>query len=284
LASVADKILAHINNLPTLPTVYSAISEAMQNPLVTTDEIARIISSDQSTAFKVIKVANSAYYGFTTKIDTISNAIFYLGFNEIKNLVLAVSIMNMFSKNKLLLKFKPVDFWAHSIAVGVASRLIGESVGNINLDNYFLAGVLHDIGKLIFFEYISDEYANVLTYSEESAIEIREAELKILGINHQTIGGLVADQWKLPSNIKNVIRYHHNPNIVTSADKLMVSVIHLADILVKSLCLGYSGDNFVPRPDKEIVANLKLPDDIFHKIYNILVAEFQQTSAMLLSN
>lgn len=282
MSTVTDKILAQINNLPTLPTVYTALSEAMQNPLVTTEDIAKIISSDQSTAFKVIKVANSAYYGFAQKIDTISNAIFYLGFNEVKNLVLAVSIMNMFSKNKILVKFKPTEFWAHSIAVGVASRLLGEAIGNINLDNYFLAGVLHDIGKLIFFEYLPNEYADALNFSEESGVEIRDAELKILGINHQTIGGLVADKWKIPSNIKNVIRYHHNPNVVTSNDKMMVGIIHLADIIVKSLVLGYSGDNFVPRPDKDFLASIKVPNDLLSRIYNILIVEYRQSTSMLL--
>jgi len=284
LSVIADKILAHINNLPTLPTVYTALSEAMQNPLVTTDDIAKIISSDQSTAFKVIKVANSAYYGFSQKVDTISTAIFYLGFNEVKNLVLAVSIMNMFSKNKILVKFKPADFWAHSIAVGVTSRLLAEALGNMNLDNYFLAGVLHDIGKLIFFEYIPNEYTDVLNFSQESGVEIRDAELKILGMNHPTIGGLVADKWKIPTYIKNVIRYHHNPNIVTTNDKTMVGIVHLADIIVKSLSLGYSGDIFVPRPDKEFLNSIKIPNDLFEKIYNILIAEYKQSTSMLLGN
>lgn len=280
--NIADKIIAQINNLPTLPTIYTALCEAIQNPKVTTDDIAAIVASDQSTAFKVIKVANSSYYGFTTKIDTISNAIFYLGFNEIKNLVLAVSIMNMFSKSKAILKFKPVDFWSHSIAVGVSTRLLAETYGNINLENYFLAGVLHDIGKLVFFEYISDLYAEALNYAGENGCSILDAETKIIGINHQTIGALVADRWKLPNSIRAGIRSHHNPNVITSADKVLVSFVHIADVFVKSLSLGFSGDNLIPKPEKEIWNILKLPEKVFNNIYGILIAEYEQSINLLL--
>lgn len=192
---VIKKIIDGVNNLPTLPTVYTHLSQAMENPNTTKEEIARIISADQAATFKILKVANSPFYGLRGRIDTISQALLYLGFNEVKNIVFALSIINAFSKNKIFKKFKPLDLWAHSIGVGVATRLIGAVVGEKNLENYFLAGIFHDIGKLVFFEYVPNEYAKVIELVESKKIPIKDAELEILGLNHARAGQLIAEKW-----------------------------------------------------------------------------------------
>lgn len=165
--SISEKLINSINNLPTLPTLYNVITEAIEDPYSTNTKLANIILTDQSTTMKVLKVANSPLYGFHGKIDSISDAILYIGRNEIKNIVLTLSIISSFSKKINLKRFRPIDLWAHSIAVGVISRNIAQALGEKKLENYFLAGILHDIGKIIFLEYAVEEYKKVFELAKK---------------------------------------------------------------------------------------------------------------------
>ena len=279
--SVKNRIEKCVRNLPTLPTIYSSLQDAMTNPRVTTDEIARIISSDQASAFKVLRVVNSPFYGFSGKISTISSAILHLGFNEVRNIVLALSVINMFKHNKIILDFRPVDFWEHSIAVGVATRLIGTALGASNLENYFLAGILHDIGKLLFFDIAEDEYEQVLLRVEETKRVVVDVEKEILGLDHTDAGKILADKWKLPPSIKNVIEYHHKGTSFGRDDSI-VAAVHIADIFVRMLELGFPGDNLVPEPNRKVWSVVNIPEDTFSNMVDILIQDFHTTAALVL--
>lgn len=148
--NLTEKILKNVKDLPTLPTVYSALSEAMANPQSTANDVPKIVSMDQASAIKVLRIANSAFYGFSGRIENI-RAIVVLGFNEVRNLILASSVMSLFAKKESLIGFRPSDFWAHSLSVALIARSIGKLTGGINVENFFVAGILHDIGKLYFF-------------------------------------------------------------------------------------------------------------------------------------
>lgn len=278
-----DKIMKSVKNLPTLPTIYSALQESMTNPRVTTEEIAKIISSDQASAFKVLRVVNSPFYGFSGRISTISAAILHLGFNEVRNIVLALSVINIFQENKVISNFRPVDFWKHSIAVGVATRLIGNTMHITNLENYFLAGILHDIGKLLFFQLADTEYSKVLDKVDESKCTIIEAEKEILGLCHTDAGTILAEKWKLPPSIKSVIEYHHS-NFKLGRDENLIATVHVADIFVRMLQFGYPGDDLVPIPNRKVWEILNLPDDIFSSILDVLEQDFYSTADLVLKN
>lgn len=279
----SEKIIDKINYLPTLPTVFSRLSDAMSNPRISNDEIAAIISSDQAAAIKVLKVVNSAFYGFSGRIDTITRAILYLGLNEVSNLIFAMSVINLFKKKQALMNFRPVEFWAHSIAVGVATRLVGSSMKIQNLENYFLSGILHDIGKLILFEYAGEDYAKVLTLADEKNILIIEAEKEVLGFDHAAIGEQLAIKWNLPSSIKNVIKFHHS-GIAAGTNEKLVAAIHIGDIIARTLNLGYPGDNLVPEPNEIVVEKLKLNKNFFSETFTGILKDFELTSKLLLSD
>lgn len=278
---VIKKIIEGVNNLPTLPTIYTNLSEAMENPNTTKEELARIISFDQAASFKILKVANSPFYGFRGRIDTISQALLYLGFNEVKNIVFALSVIKAFSKSKSFKKFKPLDLWAHSIGVGITTRILGSAVGEKNLENYFLAGIFHDIGKLIFFEYVPNEYAKVIDLVESKGIPIRDAELEILGLNHARAGQLIAEKWKLPQSIVNIVSGHHTGLIGNNVNTLLASV-HLGDILARTLDLGYGGDNIIPEPNIKIWDVLKLPKGFFASSKRKLKDDYDRITKIML--
>lgn len=282
MSTVPEKIIKSVRNLPTLPTIYSTLADAMLNPRTTNEDIAKLISSDQASSIKVLKVVNSPFFGLSGRIDSISRAILHLGFNEIRNIVLSLTVINLFSKKKLINNFRPADFWKHSIGVGVSARLIGNSMGLSNVENFFISGILHDIGKLLFFEYESEEYENVFNIVEQKGCSISEAEKEVFGIDHSYIGKLLAEKWKLPISIQNAIAYHHSGMIGTKHDSL-VAAVHIGNIAARLLKLGYPGDDLVPEPNPLVWEQLKLPDKTFSSTLDILIQNYYSTTEILLS-
>ena len=277
-----EKIIRNVNDLRTLPTIYSSISESMNDPYNTLEKLARVISFDQVSSFKILKVANSPFYGFRGKIDTISEAVLHLGFNEIKNIVFALSILKIFTKGKNIMNFRPVDLWAHSIGVGIATRLVGEKIGEKELENYFLAGIIHDIGKILFIEFLPEEYIKVLKYVQEKNCSVIDAETEILGINHCKAGYLLAEKWKLPVQLRDVIFFHHTGKNNGQFDRITAAV-HVADIFVKAMELGNTGDNLIPEPNFNVWEKLNLPEDFFPSILNKLKENFSRNVRIMLT-
>lgn len=278
---IIEKITNSIKDLPTLPTIFYTISEAMENPRSTTEDIAKIVATDQASAFKVLKVANSPFFGFRGRIETIPQAILHLGFNELKNIILALSVIKFFSKSKYSERMKPKDFWAHSIAAGICTRMLGASIKANNLEHYFLAGILHDIGKLLLLDLLGEKYLNVFAVIEEKNCLIREAERLSIGIDHAEAGRLLAERWRLPAVVKNTIYYHHSGLNDGKPDSL-VACVHMADIAVRMFELGNPGDNLVPQPNLKALDSLPLSATIFTDIAPALMADFNQTISHIL--
>ena len=276
-----EKIQNGVQDLPTLPTVYSALSDAMAKPSSTAEEIAEIVSADQASAFRVLKVVNSAFYGFPGRIDSISRAVVILGFDEIRNLILATSVMDIFGKRDSALDFRPGDFWAHSIAVGLLTRMIGQAAGVVAQENLFVAGVVHDIGKLAFFELAEEEFARALSYAAERNCPIRDAEQEVLGLDHAQAGMLLAEQWRLPLSLKNAIRFHHEGRVANKPDAV-VGAVHVADFVARALEMGYPGDSLVPQPNEQVWESLRMREKAFEEAVPGLMRQYQDTIGLLL--
>jgi len=278
-----EKILSRVKDLPTLPAVYSALCDAIAAPRSTAEDVARVISADQASALKVLKMANSAFFGFSGRIETVSRAVVVLGLDEIRNLVLSSSVMDLFKKRRSLHRFHPRAFWSHSIAVGLITRALGKKMGIVHLENFFVAGILHDIGKLFFFEFAEEDYARTLAIVDEKDCFIREAELEVLGMDHALAGSMVADQWRLPEPIRNAIHYHHFGTVGGEPDLILASV-HLGDILARALTLGFPGEDLLPQPNEDIWDVLKLKPGTIQKMVPGLLRDYEETiRAMLLS-
>lgn len=277
----SEKIRSSVNNLPTLPTIYSQLAEAMEDPLATNDKIAKIISSDQSSAFKVLKVANSPLYGLHGKIDSISQALMYLGHNEVKNIIFALSVIKVFSKEKSVKGLRPVDLWAHSIGVGVITRNLGQAIGEKHIENFFLAGIFHDIGKIIFLEFAVKEYQKVIDLVLEKNCRIKDAEKEIFGIDHAAAGQILADKWRLPQNIQDIILHHHSGHKSQTTNTLLASV-HLANILAHILGFGFSGDNMIPQPSTIVWDTLKLQRGALLTLKDKFIDDYSHTIKLML--
>ncbi len=276
-----DRIINSIHNLPTLPTIYSQISEALSDENVTNREIARIISSDQATAIKILKVVNSSLFGLSGKVDSISSALMQLGHNEVRNIVFSLSVMNVFSSKQKVKGLNPIDLWMHSIGVGVVSRNLAYHAFEQGIENYFLAGIFHDIGKIIFITLEPAEYQKVIELVINKKCTINNAEKEIFGIDHTIAGHIVAEKWNLPLNIQEVILNHQLDNNAKALNPLLASV-HLGNIIAHALNFGFSGYNIIARPDRRVWDILKInPGDII-QLRGRLIDDFNNTANLIM--
>lgn len=278
---LVSNLIKNIKEFSTLPTVYSSLVDVLADPKSTTQDVSSIIACDQASSAKVLKVVNSPFYGFSGEIDSVSRAIVVLGFNEIYNLILASYLMDLFLKKDAVLDFRPVDFWGHSIAVGIATRLIGQNLGLPKPENFFVTGVLHDIGKLVFFEFLEDQFAAALALSKRNQQPLHSAEMTVFGIDHSETGALLAERWRFPSSIVQAIRHHQTGIVPEKADELTAAV-HLGNIYCRALELGYPGDDFIPQPNPIALDIIKAQPNLLKEITPSLLNNYEETTQFLL--
>ena len=265
--------LSKIEDLRTLPTVYARLCEIMANPKTTVYDVESVLASDQSSASRILRIANSPVYGFSKKVDTISKAIFYIGFTEVKNLVLAMSVIDIFSPKFHHTAFNPLDFWKYSIAVGVANRSIAMLTKASDSDQRFLAGVLHSIGKMFIYEHFPNEFSRIIQICNEEKKSMREAEKIVLGFSHQVLGSLIAEKWKLPESVSNAIKYYHQGVDDRGRIDESLASLHLSCIAAQCLKIGNSGEFIIEKPNSSVYKFLKLSVGDFQKALDIVESE-----------
>lgn len=253
-AAIAKRIedtISSVTDLPTLPTIYSQLNKNINDPKASARRISSIIEEDQALTAKIFKVINSAFYSFPQKISSISHAVVLLGFNEIKHIALAVSVIDLFGDSVSGRKFNHVAFWSHSLAVAVCCRIIAKKAGPMlfkDPEEVFAAGLMHDIGKIVEDQFMHNDFIKVLVAAGKDHSLIIDAEDKILEFNHQDTGSFLSKKWKLPESFTDVISFHNKPMSYSKENKNfpLIAAVHVADILVRALKIGYGGDEYVP--------------------------------------
>lgn len=202
-----EKVLAKVKDLPTLPDVVFKVNEVVNDPSTSASDLEEVISRDQAIAAKVLRLVNSAFYGLPGRVDTLSRAIPLLGFSTVRNLVMSVSIFDMAAISEFDMK----AFWRHSFATSIAARAIAIADGLPDAESQSLAGLLHDMGKVVLFQYFVKEYHAVLDYMEKRGATFIQAERSLYNMDHTEVGAALAVRWGFPPNLEAAIAYHHNP-------------------------------------------------------------------------
>jgi putative nucleotidyltransferase with HDIG domain len=275
-----DNIGERTRDLPTLPIVATNILEHTNNPKSSALQISRIIRQDPALASRVLRMANSAFYGFPGKISTISRAVIILGFDALRNIVLASSVFEMFPARKTGTDFDPEGFWMHSIGCAVTSKVIGKKMGMQNLEEVFLCGLLHDIGKLVLHKYYEKGFSGVLHLIKEKEILMRDGEQELLGVDHAEVGGKLAEKWNLPKIIVAAIRFHHNPPLAHGSEAI-AAIAHSSDILCRAIRIGNAGDRKIPCINKDAWKLLGLNKKVIRGLFSEIEKEVARAKTLL---
>lgn len=239
-----DKVIKRIHELPTLPLVYRRVSDLLRNPYTSASDVAAVISEDQVITTKLLRLVNSAHYGFTEKVETITRAVSLVGMQAVRDLVLATSVMDLFHHDQPG-DWTVVEFWRHSLAVAVASSAIAEMVEDPCVEEYFVAGLIHDIGKIVWIEHFPAEFYEVIEAAQSQHRPMIDVEKERLGFTHVRAGRLLAKRWKLPERLIETIAWHHEPRLADKHPRF-ASLVHVADVLANAMHLGKSGNGCVP--------------------------------------
>ncbi len=232
-----------ISRLTTLPQIATRVLELVENPRTSASRLGEVIAADQVLTARILKLANSAFYGFPRRISTLNLAIVVLGFNALRDLVLSISVIDQFNRN-VKVDINLEKFWRHAVVVAMGSRMLSRMVRYSVAGEVFVGGLLHDIGYLVLVQYFPNLFDKVLHYAREKQVPFLQAEYSVLGFSHAEVGGWLAEGWNLPEKLVQAIRFHHQPP-ETLKYREFVWAIHLADLISHSIDEG-GGLNQLP--------------------------------------
>lgn len=243
MAANTQKLDQLANSVPSLPGVIHEVKKVLgdfNNPLGT---IEQTVNKDPAFAARVLKLANSAYYGFSFKVSTISQALMFLGLSELRSLLIGTSMVKVFKGMKS--NFVNMElFWKHSVACGICARQLAIRMREVNAEEFFIAGLMHDLGRLIMFCAMPQKAEEAYEIARTKRISITEAENTAISFNHADLSAHVLKEWKLPPILYEVVKAHHNPALAEGFNRQAI-IIHLADTIVDAMDMGNSGEGII---------------------------------------
>lgn len=280
--AVADlkRLIAKVDDLPTLPRTVLRITEMVNDPRASARDLARIITDDQVLTARLLKLVNSSFYGFPQRVSTVTGAIVLIGFDAIRNLLLTTSVFDLFPSRTSRDRRHQEALWDHSLGCAIGAKAIGEVLRYEKLEELFVAGLLHDIGKIVAMTLLPEAFARITQRAIQDRLLIATAEAEALGCTHADIGRLLAQRWNLPAKLITLIERHHDP-AAAGAWAVEASVVHVADILTRALGLGSGGDDTMPSLDRSAWELLKLKTGSLDGIMATMLDEFDDIGSFL---
>ena len=232
-----DTLVARVGDLPAMPTIAVKVMEMIGDPSTSAARLQSMISKDQALTAKVLKIANSAMFGVPRDISTLSHAVVILGFSTIRSIVLAASTRSLYSGMKGQRGFSAKLLWEHSLASASVARQIAKAVKGVDVEEAFIAGLLHDIGKNVLNNNFPTEYSDVVRDVYNSGKQFQEIERRILGFDHTQVGALLARKWNLAVALEEAVLHHHSSERAEINPEL-TAVVSLANLVTVKLGIG----------------------------------------------
>jgi putative nucleotidyltransferase with HDIG domain len=238
VADKVEQILSRIRTLPTLPTIVYRLLKLVESATSTATDLGDVIAKDQALTARILKLVNSSFYALRCEVVKVSHAIALLGFVAIKNLALGLGVVDMFGRGNGGGELDGEAFWAHSLGCGTAARLLAERLGYVPAEEAFVAGLLHDIGKLVLHDHFRREQDMAMRAARESLAPLSQVERAYFKIDHAAIGERLAEHWRLPHKLRGALGAHHR---FSPSDRL-TNIVYLANALAKLKRIGASGN------------------------------------------
>jgi HD-like signal output (HDOD) protein len=259
---IIDFQLQKLDSIPSLPNIVMELIKLVDNPMASTRQVEELLSKDQGITLRVLRLANSAYYAIPGGAKTVGRAITYLGMNTVKQIVLSASVFDAFKKLNSV-DFSLMEFWKHSFGVGVTAEVMAKHKKIPDVDEVFVCGLIHDVGKLALLMVDPKEVQKTLAYANEKSKTMHQAEMDLSAPEHAHWGAVLAKKWKLPVLLQSAVQYHHTPNPkarvgVSPEASQVVDIVIAANYYVHSVSFGRSGYSAIPAVPQEVFDRLML--------------------------
>jgi putative nucleotidyltransferase with HDIG domain len=267
-----QQVYSRIEELPTLPVVVPRLINLIEDEKSDASGVTEIISHDPALTAKILKVANSAYYGFSQKISELEYAVALLGFNMVKSLALSIGIIRSFPEGKNTEYFSHDGLWLHSLTVGTVMNELAKKHAEKNINkSLFIIGLLHDVGKLVFDQFFHEDFQKVIKYANENDnVKLHDAELEVIGIDHCELAGILLERWNFPPDIMNPIKFHHFRALPDDTSAVDVALLRISNILAQDINIGVEG-NPTPNPlHDEDLGTLGMDQESYTEMKNSL--------------
>lgn len=261
--------------IPSVPQVALKVFKILEEPNVSLTKIEEVVIADQALAAKILKIANSAFYGLRRRVQVVKEAINLMGFKTLRDVVLMTAIKEVYKVFGIIEK----NIWEHGVGVSLASGILTDFVQTIKKDEACIAGLLHDVGKIILNNNFPKEYANCMSIVNQNKIKFVEVERELFGMDHSEGGGMLAEKWGFSEDLKTVILNHHNIEYFKSCDdiheKAILLIVALADSICTRLGVGYREPMPELIKDEQVIMRmLGFREENYSKVINLFIDNY----------
>jgi len=247
--NATERLMAKIEDIPTLPTVAMELTQMLDQPETETKDVQAVVRQDPSLSARLLKIVNSAYCGLPREVHDVAMAINILGFNAVKNVALSSFVFDFFGAEQSELDVKA--FWMHSMACGVAVNEAARVASKSYTEDLFVFGLLHDLGRVIIWNFFPEEFKQIRATAVESRKSMTTAEREVLGMTHMEAGACLGKRWRFPALLTEALGHHHWPSDAPEESREIVSLVHVADLVCQCLELGTSAEVTVEFVDEQ---------------------------------
>jgi len=275
----AKRRLQSIDELPSLPIIIAELNQLMSDPRTTAPKLATVIMKDPAITARVLKIVNSAFFGFPKRIESVNQAIVALGFNTVRSIVLCSSVIEAFANSKTkTLALSRKEFWKYSVAVGASAKVVARNAGEKKTEIAFVNGLLHGVGKLVLDQFFHEPFVESIHVARERDLTLWEAEREVIGVTDAEVGALLLEMWKLGDGIQACVHHMENPSEAPEEHQSMCAFILVGSVIARVANLGDPGDIIVPRIDEETMRLAGVEEAHWGRLIELAVDEAKKAS------
>lgn len=274
-----EEIVGHTKDLPSIPAAALAVMREVERSESSAMSVAKILVQDQALSARVLRLANSAYYGLSRQVGDLQEAVVILGMRSVRNLALVAGTYPWLSKEIKGYALGPKAMWTHSLGVAVGAQMCARASKKADPETSFMSGLLHNLGKVVLAIWLESRLLAILETANSEGITFDEAERRFLGFDHCDVGAHLAEKWNLPEGFQLAMQYHHAPDLCTPHNPL-VDCVHIGDYLTMSFGLGLGGDGLRYEISSNSLERLGFSVEMYEKVASEFLEEFVRYEEM----